>query len=165
MAAKQKYILTNNTKTITYGGQTITLHQIQSCRYITTAGGHEINNSELGGWIEKESNLTQSGTCWVERDACVFGDAVVYENAYVFGNAIVCGRAKVHGNARVLGHVEIYDDAEVFGNAKLYCRAKVFNHAQVYDDADVEKIVMTQYWFKTTEFRDIETLEDLQKWA
>ena len=34
-----------------------------------------------------------------------------------------------------------------------------------YEDAGIEKIVMTQYWFKTTEFRDIETLEDLQKWA
>ncbi len=34
-----------------------------------------------------------------------------------------------------------------------------------YKDVDVEKIVMTQYWFKTTEFRDIETLEDLQKWV
>lgn len=34
-----------------------------------------------------------------------------------------------------------------------------------YKDTEVEKIVLTQYWYNSTEFRDIETLEDLQKWV
>ena len=44
---------------------------------------------DLGGWIEKEENL--SGNAWV------------YGNAEVYGNARVSGDAEVSGNARVSG--------------------------------------------------------------
>ena len=49
--------------------------------------GIVISKGELGGLIEKESNLC--GDAWVCCDACVYGDARV------------CGDARVHGNARV----------------------------------------------------------------
>lgn len=52
-------------------------------------------SGKLGGWIEKESNLSESS--WV------YGDAQVYGNARVFGDAWVCGNAQVYGNARVCG--------------------------------------------------------------
>ncbi len=44
---------------------------------------------ELGGYIEKEDNLSQDGDAWV------FGNAWVYGNAQVFGNARVYGNVKV----------------------------------------------------------------------
>lgn len=31
-----------------------------------------------------------------------------------------------------------------------------------YKDGDVEKVVMTQFWFGTTTFKDISTLEELK---
>lgn len=37
-----------------------------------------VNAGDLGGWIEKEENLSQSGNAWV------------YGNARVYGNAEVC---------------------------------------------------------------------------
>ena len=64
-----------------------------------------IRKGELGGWIEKESNLYGnawvSGDAWVYGDAEVSGDARVSGNARVYGNAWVSGDAEVHGNARV----------------------------------------------------------------
>ena len=65
----------------------------------------DVAEGELGGFIERENNLDQSGDAWV------YGDAWVCGNAQVFGNAQVCGDAQVCGNAQVFG------DAQVCGNA------------------------------------------------
>ena len=51
---------------------------------------------ELGGYVEKEDNLAQTGNAWVS------GDARVYGNAEVSGNARVYGDARVYGNADYL---------------------------------------------------------------
>ncbi|MEQ3616046.1 hypothetical protein ABHC24_12360, partial [Mediterraneibacter gnavus] len=49
----------------------------------------DVAEGELGGFIEKENNLDQSGDAWVFGNALVYGDALVYGNARVFGNALV----------------------------------------------------------------------------
>ena len=47
---------------------------------------------ELGGYVESEKNLDQSGNAWVSGDAMVYGDAWVYGDARVYGNARVSFR-------------------------------------------------------------------------
>src|SRR3990167_3246989 len=42
-----------------------------------------ISTGELGGWIEKESNLDQYGNAWISGDAKVYGDTKVSGNAWV----------------------------------------------------------------------------------
>lgn len=69
-----------------------------------------IEVGELGGWIEKESNL--SGNAWVSGNAKVFGDAQVYDNAKVFGNVRVYGDAQVYDNACVSGNAWVSGDAD-----------------------------------------------------
>ena len=54
---------------------------------------------ELGGYIEKEENLSQEGNAWVYDDAWVYGNAQVYGNAWVSGNAWVYGNAQVSDDA------------------------------------------------------------------
>ena len=68
---------------------------------------------ELGGWIEKESNLSQDGDAWVYNNAQVSGNAWIYGNARVYGDAWIYGDAQVSGNARVSG------DARVCGKVRL----------------------------------------------
>ena len=46
-----------------------------------------VEAGELGGYIEKEENLDQSGNAWVYGNAKVYGDAKVSGNAKVYGNA------------------------------------------------------------------------------
>lgn len=48
-----------------------------------------LSNGEVGGWVEKEGNLSHVGGCWVS------GDAVVSDNAEVSGCAWVSGNAWV----------------------------------------------------------------------
>ena len=61
-----------------------------------------IKKGELGGLIEKESNLSQKNECWVYKNAKVLGNAEVTGNAQVSGDAEVSGNALVFGYAKVL---------------------------------------------------------------
>ena len=72
--------------------------------------GNNVKKSDLGGYIQKEENLSQDGNCWVYGNAQVYGDAHVWENA------------RVYDNARVYGDAQVYGEAQVYGNAYIkYC--------------------------------------------
>ena len=74
-----KYTITNVSKVVSG----VTLYQIKALVDFGT-----VKKDELGGYIEKESNLEQIGNAWV------------YGNAQVYGDAQVCGDARVYGNTR-----------------------------------------------------------------
>ena len=82
----KKYEFTGETKRVELWNRTATLHRIKA----TVEFGF-VKVGELGGWIEKEENLSHEGKAWVCGDAKVCGDARD------------CGEAKVWGNARVWG--------------------------------------------------------------
>lgn len=88
-----KYRLTDETKE--WCGRT--LHRIEALKSFG-----DMSAGEKGGWIEKEENLSQEGSCWV------YGDARVYDNAQVYGNARVSGDAWVYGDARVKSCRDIF---------------------------------------------------------
>lgn len=56
------------------------------------------NEGDLGGYVEKEDNLSQSGDAWVSGYAQVSGDAQVAGDAWVSGDAQVYGNARVENN-------------------------------------------------------------------
>ena len=62
--------------TVTYFGRT--LYRIKA----TTDFGY-VKKGELGGYIEKEVNLSHHGYAWVSDDAMVFGNARVFGIARV----------------------------------------------------------------------------------
>ena len=70
--AKAKFKLTDEFKTV-LGTK---LFRIEA-----TASFGNVNKGDKGGWVEKESNLSQDGNAWV------YGDAEVSGNAWVYGNA------------------------------------------------------------------------------
>ena len=63
----------------------------------------DVEAGELGGYVEKESNLGHDDNAWVYGDARVYDNALVYDNARVYGDAQVSGDARVYDNARVYG--------------------------------------------------------------
>ena len=74
-----------------------------------------VKAGDLGGYIEKEENLSHMGNAWVSGNAQVSGDAQVFGDARVFGNAWVSGDAWVSGNAQVSGDKD-YAYAHGFGS-------------------------------------------------
>ena len=103
-------------------------------------GFGNVEKGELGGYVEKEENLSHGGNAWV------------YGNARVYGNAEVCGDAKVCGNAKVYGNARVYGDAWVYGNAEVCGDAWVYGNAWVYGDADYTTAKGFGSEYRTTTF-------------
>ena len=61
-----------------------------------------VKKGDLGGYVEKEDNLSHRGNCWVGDDAKVCGNAWVYDTVWVSEDAQVSGNTQVSGDARVL---------------------------------------------------------------
>ena len=80
---KKRYAFTGETKTECG----VTLRRIIATDTFTLKCGLKINKGDVGGWIEKEENLSDNAWVW--------GDAIVRDNAKVCDNAIVRGNAKV----------------------------------------------------------------------
>ena len=104
----KKFEFTGETKTISLLFRTATLHRIRAVEEFGL-----VKVGDLGGWIEKEENLSHEGKAWV------------------YGDAEVWGNAKVYGDAKVWGNAEVYGDAEVWGNAKVYGDANIFSASHV----------------------------------
>ena len=121
-----------------------TLYRIEALRDFC-----QVKKGDLGGWIEKEDNLSQRGTCWVFDDAMVFqnakitGKALVCDNAEIYGyamvtdNAIVCDNAYIYGCAILENNVSVHGNAIVCDNAKISNNAHVYDKVAIFDNAHV----------------------------
>ncbi len=124
----------------------------------------DVKAGELGGYVEKEENVSQDGNAWVSGDARVYGnawvhgnakvydDAWVSDNAKVFDNAEVYGNARVSGDARVSGNARVSGDARVYGDAWVSGNARVSGNAWVYGDADYALVQGFGTEFRCTTF-------------
>ena len=69
------------------------LYRIRALR-----GFGDVRKGELGGYIEREENLSHADKAWVCGNARVFGDARVCGDAQVYGDAVVSDNAVVYGD-------------------------------------------------------------------
>ena len=134
---KKKFELTTDTK-IAFGRK---LFRIKA---LIDFGN--VNKGELGGYVEKEENLSHEGNAWICDDACIAGNAKISGNAWIYddvwiaGNAKISGNAWISGNAKISGNAEIYDDVWISGNAKISGNAwisgnvRIYGNAWIYDD-------------------------------
>ena len=139
---EKKYELVKDIK-IVFDGHA--LYRIRALRDF-----NDVKKGDLGGYIEKEDNLSQDDNCWVYDDAMVIRDARICDNARiydrvivnglarVFGDAIVSDDAKVFDNAVLKDHAEIFDNAEIYGNSMVSDSAKVFDYVRICDNTTVE---------------------------
>lgn len=118
----KKYELTDNT--IEYDGKT--LYQIKALKNFGN-----VKTGYLGGYVEKEENLSHEGNCWVDDNAQVYGNTQIYEKAQIYENAQLFENAQVRGNAQV------YGEAQVFGNAQVYNKAKIYDKAEIFTDIEI----------------------------
>ena len=137
----KKYKLLKN-DSITIGAHT--LYRIQALRNF-----NKVKKGDIGGYIEKEENLSHKGSCWVYDNAKVFEDAKVVGHAKVYGNAIIEEKAilvdnvEVSGNARVYGHAVITDsviisnNSLVHGNATIGDTAFIMGNVHILDNASI----------------------------
>ena len=132
----KKYEFTGETKEW-YGR---TLHRI-----VAMCDFGDVKKGNIGGWIEKEDNLSHEGTAWV------YGDAQVYGTAWVYGDARVYGNARVYGDAQVRGTAWVYGDARVYGNARVYGDAEIKSPNDLYTVGPIGSRNDTTTFFRTKE--------------
>ena len=108
-----------------------------------------VKAGDLGGWIEKEENLSQDNIAWVFDEAKVYGNAnvsdcaEVHDNAWIYCNANVCRNAKIsnnvniYGDAYISGNACISDDAEIYGHVTVYDNVRVFENAELWGYARI----------------------------
>ena len=117
----KKYEFTGEVKRIKLIGTEVVLRRI---RAVTAFG--VVEAGDIGGWIEKEENLSHDGSAWVHSSAWVYGDARVY------GDAEVCGDAEVYSANHIFsigpvgsrdGHTTFYRNK----NKKIEVRCGCFN--------------------------------------
>lgn len=89
----------------------------------------------LGGYIESEANLSQTGDAWVGCDDT--GCAIVGDDARVYDNALVSGGGSTDFGGEpdeYGGATRVMNDAQVFGNAKVL-RGSYIYAGKVYGNA------------------------------
>ena len=136
---QKKYELTDEMKSVM--GKN--LHRI---RYLIDIPAHGIDAGDLGGWVENEENLSQTGNCCVIGNGCVLENGRVTENGcvaengqvagngQVAENGCVIGNGRVDENGRVAGHGWIAENGCVIGNGRVNDSGRVDGHGCVTDD-------------------------------
>src|SRR6185437_7812703 len=121
----KKYKLTKDSITLLSG---IKLYRIKALKDFSN-----VKKGDMGGYIQKESNLSHEGTAWV------------------YGNAWVCGNARVYGDARVHYRVLEKDIKNIKDNIRVtlnslpinnkYILYKSVNKIRKVDNPDLDKTV------------------------
>lgn len=118
----KKYKLTKEPREV--GG--CVLHRIMALRDFGN-----VKRGDLGGFVEKETNLSQEGNCWIYDEAAVYNSAEVRDDATVRNFADISDGAMVSGNAKVHSHAKIWDNARIFDSAVVLDYATVCGCAKV----------------------------------
>ena len=74
-------------------------------------GDYFVKRGSNGGMVDSPDNLSQDGSCWITKDACVYGNARIEDDALINDRAIVCADAIVRGKSI------ISDDCQVCGKS------------------------------------------------
>lgn len=102
---QMKYKLTK--ETMCFDG--VTLHRIQALKDFG-----DVEAGELGGWVESEKNLSQSGDCWIAMEAKAYGGAEIGDSAILTRKAIACG------NSTICNDTLVSDESIIRGFTYLY---------------------------------------------
>ena len=128
----KKYELTDDS--ITFMG-----HKLFRIRAIRSFNG--VNIGDLGGYIEKEANLSHDNDAWIYDNVCISGNARISgcarisDNACISGYARISGCARISDNAYISGCACIYDNVSIFGNAYISGCARISGYARICGDA------------------------------
>ena len=131
---EKKYKLTKETIIV----DNITLYRIKAIRDFS-----DVKAGDLGGFVEKEDNLSHEGNCWVYDNAKVYNDAKIkdnakiYNNAKIFGNAVIYDNARIYDNALIFGYSIIYDNVLITDYAKIYDYAQVSHYVHISENAEI----------------------------
>ena len=132
----------------------IVYHRIRAKKSFDLVTGEKVNKGDLGGFLEKESNLSEEGNCWVKDNARVGG-----VNTYIMENAVLAGTSEALHGVTLSGQAHVHGMSYLFkvsaGDNVEICDSRLVN-VMVKDDVKVLSSVLESF----PETKNVETLRD-----
>jgi UDP-3-O-[3-hydroxymyristoyl] glucosamine N-acyltransferase len=79
-----------------------------------------VKKGDLGGWVEKEENLSHDGNCWIYDNARVFNNGKVKDNARIFNNSEISHNASINNNVEIYGQTNIWDNTKIYDEIEIH---------------------------------------------
>jgi len=125
----------------------VILYRIKSLKTFS-----DVKKGQLGGWIEKESNLSQEGNCWIYNEAKQYGNSVRSENAVSYGNAQSFGNSRQYGNSQQYGDSQQYENSQQYGHSRQYGNSQQYGNSRQYGDY---KMFEEHHQFTGENYKDV----------
>ena len=115
---------------------------------------YSVKRGDLGGLVETEGNLDQTGDSWIDKESRVVNSAYVGGNAYVCNGGVVRDNSAMGGAAKLDGgymqnysraggfaviHGNMYDSSKAFGTSYLGEHARLEGLSTLADNAYIKK--------------------------
>ena len=123
-------------------GDIINLYRIRALKDIScpikirnesgTLASYTVKEGELGGYVEKEENLSHEGGCWVFDKARVYDDSRIEDNAQIFHHAVVSEDSIIKDDASILDLVRVTNS--VIGGYTKITNNSVISGSQIMGD-------------------------------
>ncbi len=126
-------------------GDIVNLYRIRALRAFScpirmrsesgTLANYTVKEGELGGYVEKEENLSHEGGCWVFNNARVCDDSRVEDNAQIHHSVIVSEDSIVKGSTSLLDRVCVTNSV-IDGYTKI-ANNSVISNSQIMGDRHI----------------------------
>ena len=91
----------------------------------------DVTKGDVGGFIKRFYNLSQTGDCWIYYNAMIDEKAQVYENAKIKDFVYVAGMVRIFGNAQIKDSAQVLDNVVISGNAVVSDYARIYDNVQI----------------------------------
>ena len=116
----RKYeILMDEENTIEWGGRV--LHRIKALKDFG-----DVKKGDIGGFVEKETNLSHEGNCWIYDNAKAMDNSKVYGNSRMYGYSKMYGNSGMYGYSTMFAYSELYDNSEMYNNSTLKNKTRLY---------------------------------------
>ena len=104
----------------------IVLNEVKVFRIQALRTFGDIKKGELGGYVQKEENLSHDKNSWISEDAKAFGNSRIFENAWIYGTSQAFENCRIFGDTKIFGNAEIFGDALIFGKTRIHGDTKIY---------------------------------------
>ena len=107
------------------------VNRIMAMRSFLVRGHILVVMGDIGGYVEKEDNLSQKGNCWIDGDSMALDDSKISGDSYLHGHVLTIGNATVSGNAFIKDGCTVTGDAVIDGDVCITSNSHVSGKSKV----------------------------------
>ena len=122
---KKYEILMDEENTIEWNGHI--LHRIKALKDF-----RNVRKGDIGGYVQKEKNLSQEGNCWIYDNAKamdssrIYDNSEMHDNSVMHENSIMFDNSEIHDSSIMHDNCRMYNDSRMYGDSKLNNKAKLY---------------------------------------